>query len=131
MVFPKVNRRKGKKEGKRKATKGKRETKKGKRNRRKGFVEEALTYLFFFSLLAAVSEDMLGRVFNGSGKAIDKGPSVLAEDFLDIQVANSAFISCLSLSLSPRNQSINPINQSLCLIRANRSIRGLAFTPRR
>ncbi|KAK3589867.1 hypothetical protein CHS0354_015894 [Potamilus streckersoni] len=32
-----------------------------------------------------VSEDMLGRVFNGSGKAIDKGPPVLAEDFLDIQ----------------------------------------------
>lgn len=25
-----------------------------------------------------------GRVFNGSGKAIDKGPPVLAEDFLDI-----------------------------------------------
>jgi len=32
-----------------------------------------------------VSEDMLGRVFNGSGKSIDKGPPVLAEDFLDIQ----------------------------------------------
>ena len=28
---------------------------------------------------------MLGRIFNGSGKAIDKGPSVLAEDYLDIQ----------------------------------------------
>jgi len=32
-----------------------------------------------------VSEDMLGRVFNGSGKPIDKGPNVLAEEFLDIQ----------------------------------------------
>ena len=32
-----------------------------------------------------VSEDMLGRVFNGSGKPIDKGPNVLAEDYLDIQ----------------------------------------------
>lgn len=32
-----------------------------------------------------VSEDMLGRVFNGSGKPIDKGPAVLAEDYLDIQ----------------------------------------------
>jgi V-type H+-transporting ATPase subunit B len=32
-----------------------------------------------------VSEDMIGRIFNGSGKAIDKGPAVLAEDFLDIQ----------------------------------------------
>ncbi|KAG8453275.1 hypothetical protein GDO86_000056 [Hymenochirus boettgeri] len=27
---------------------------------------------------------MLGRVFNGSGKPIDKGPTVMAEDFLDI-----------------------------------------------
>jgi len=32
-----------------------------------------------------VSEDMLGRIFNGSGTPIDKGPNVLAEDFLDIQ----------------------------------------------
>lgn len=32
-----------------------------------------------------VSQDMLGRVFNGSGKPIDKGPNVLAEDFRDIQ----------------------------------------------
>ncbi|XP_028391051.1 V-type proton ATPase subunit B [Dendronephthya gigantea] len=35
-------------------------------------------------LRTPVSEDMLGRVFNGSGKAIDRGPAVLAEDFLDI-----------------------------------------------
>mmetsp|Transcript_18922 Transcript_18922/g.21089 ORF Transcript_18922/g.21089 Transcript_18922/m.21089 type:complete len:499 (+) Transcript_18922:49-1545(+) len=32
-----------------------------------------------------VSEDVLGRIFNGSGKPIDKGPTVLAEDYLDIQ----------------------------------------------
>merc|ERR1719248_149783 len=32
-----------------------------------------------------VSEDMLGRVFNGSGRPIDGGPPVLAETFLDIQ----------------------------------------------
>merc|ERR1711976_610663 len=32
-----------------------------------------------------VSEDVLGRVFNGSGKPIDGGPNVLAEKFLDIQ----------------------------------------------
>ncbi|XP_063727673.1 V-type proton ATPase subunit B-like [Symsagittifera roscoffensis] len=31
-----------------------------------------------------VSEDMLGRIFNGSGKPIDKGPNVLAEAYLDI-----------------------------------------------
>jgi len=28
---------------------------------------------------------MLGRIFNGSGKPIDKGPSVFAEEYLDIQ----------------------------------------------
>jgi V-type H+-transporting ATPase subunit B len=32
----------------------------------------------------AVSEDMLGRVFNGSGNPIDNGPKVWAEDYLDI-----------------------------------------------
>lgn len=31
-----------------------------------------------------MSEDMLGRIFDGSGRAIDKGPKVLAEEFLDI-----------------------------------------------
>eukprot|EP01052_Picozoa_sp_SAG31_P001396 SAG31_NODE_47_length_30979_cov_41.708841_30_plen_98_part_00 len=31
-----------------------------------------------------MSRDMLGRIFNGSGKPIDKGPNVLPEDYLDI-----------------------------------------------
>ncbi|KAB0341579.1 hypothetical protein FD754_018505 [Muntiacus muntjak] len=35
-------------------------------------------------LRTPVSEDMLGQVFSGSGKPIDRGPVVLAEDFLDI-----------------------------------------------
>ncbi|KAJ3283965.1 Vacuolar ATP synthase subunit B [Borealophlyctis nickersoniae] len=37
------------------------------------------------TLKIPVSEDMLGRVFNGSGKSIDRGPKVFAEDYLDIQ----------------------------------------------
>ncbi|KAF3082476.1 Vacuolar ATP synthase subunit B, variant 2 [Orbilia oligospora] len=36
------------------------------------------------SLKIPVSEDMLGRIFDGSGKPIDKGPKVFAEDYLDI-----------------------------------------------
>ncbi|XP_027200154.1 V-type proton ATPase subunit Vha55 [Dermatophagoides pteronyssinus] len=36
-------------------------------------------------LRTPVSEDMLGRVFNGSGKPIDNGPPVLPEDYLDIE----------------------------------------------
>jgi len=31
-----------------------------------------------------VSEDMIGRIFNGSGKPWDSGPPVLAEEYLDI-----------------------------------------------
>lgn len=30
------------------------------------------------------SEDMLGRVFNGSGKPIDDGPPIMPEDYMDI-----------------------------------------------
>lgn len=35
-------------------------------------------------LKTPVSRDMMGRIFNGSGKPIDGGPPVLAEAFLDI-----------------------------------------------
>lgn len=50
-------------------------------------------------LMTPVSRDMLGRIFNGSGKAIDNGPPILAEAYLDIQVveasvSNSANTSC-------------------------------------
>lgn len=56
------------------------------------------------SLKLGVSEDMLGRIFDGSGRAIDKGPKVLAEDYLDIngspinpynRVSQSAYISSI------------------------------------
>jgi len=36
------------------------------------------------NLRIPVSEDMLGRIFNGSGVPIDNGPRVFAEDYLDI-----------------------------------------------
>lgn len=39
-------------------------------------------------LRTPVSRDMLGRVFNGSGRPIDGGPPVLAEQFLDINGAS-------------------------------------------
>ncbi|XGW10337.1 hypothetical protein V3C99_012096 [Haemonchus contortus] len=31
-----------------------------------------------------VSEDILGRTFNGTGKPIDKGPPIIAEDYMDV-----------------------------------------------
>eukprot|EP00798_Chlamydomonas_sp_ICE-L_P020306 gene20306-27062_t len=40
------------------------------------------------TLKTPVSRDMLGRVFNGSGKPIDGGPPVLAEAYLDITGAS-------------------------------------------
>jgi V-type H+-transporting ATPase subunit B len=41
----------------------------------------------------AVSEDMLGRVFNGSGNPIDNGPKVWAEDYLDINGESAEWTS--------------------------------------
>lgn len=37
-----------------------------------------------------------GRVFNGSGKPIDRGPAVLAEDFLDIMGTLVTTFCCMS-----------------------------------
>ncbi|KAG0027755.1 Vacuolar ATP synthase subunit B [Podila clonocystis] len=50
-------------------------------------IDAKLTHVEFSGdvLKMPVSEDMLGRVYNGSGKSIDKGPKVFAEDYLDIQ----------------------------------------------
>merc|ERR1712187_15384 len=39
------------------------------------------------TLKMPISDDLMGRAFNGSGKPIDKGPTVLAEDFLDVNGA--------------------------------------------
>ncbi|EAN31793.1 V-type ATPase B subunit [Theileria parva strain Muguga] len=36
------------------------------------------------TLKMGVSEDMLGRVFNGSGFPIDDGPSILPDDYVDV-----------------------------------------------
>lgn len=58
------------------------------------------------SLKIGVSEDMLGRIFDGSGRAIDKGPKVLAEDYLDINGSPINPYSRVRLLLN------DPINQS-------------------
>lgn len=55
-----------------------------------------------------------GRVFNGSGKPKDKGPNILAEDFLDIQGNLTAAAACCWVSspfvyhLDSPGQPINP-----------------------
>lgn len=56
-----------------------------------------------------VSQDMLGRIFNGSGKPIDKGPNVLAEDFRDIQgMCTSSLPAPVLIDYVPIGQPINP-----------------------
>lgn len=49
---------------------------------------------------------MLGRVFDGSGRAIDKGPKVLAEDYLDI---NGQPINPYSRVSRPGTLSLNAL----------------------
>lgn len=71
-------------------------------------------------LRTPVSEDMLGRVFNGSGKPIDKGPPILAEDFLDIQVR-----------LISNHIEVRIDNIALKNFRVNPSIPGRVSIPRK
>lgn len=52
------------------------------------------------SLKLPVAEDMLGRIFNGSGNPIDNGPKVFAEDYLDINGAVNLRSSLLQLTLA-------------------------------
>ncbi|KAF5382770.1 hypothetical protein D9615_002931 [Tricholomella constricta] len=49
-------------------------------------VDVKMTHVEFTgsSMKLPVAEDMLGRIFNGSGNPIDNGPKVFAEDYLDI-----------------------------------------------
>lgn len=53
------------------------------------------------NLKIGVSEDMQGRIFDGSGRAIDKGPKVLAEEYLDINGSpiNPYSRVCLAIAL--------------------------------
>ena len=69
------------------------------------------------SMKLPVAEDMLGRIFNGSGQPIDQGPKVFAEDYLDINGA-----TCSPRRLRMRT---NVITQARLLTHT------LAYTPRR
>ena len=51
------------------------------------------------SMKLPVAEDMLGRIFNGSGNPIDQGPKVFAEDYLDINGLLGSF-GVISMSLA-------------------------------
>jgi V-type H+-transporting ATPase subunit B len=69
------------------------------------------------SMKLPVAEDMLGRIFNGSGNPIDNGPKVFAEDYLDING---------QLSQQTRTKK-NDLN----LLKVHLSIHIRVFTPRR
>jgi len=66
------------------------------------------------SLKLGVSEDMLGRIFDGSGRAIDKGPKVLAEDYLDI---NGSPINPYSRVRTSRGSSCSQLTAVRCIPR--------------
>jgi V-type H+-transporting ATPase subunit B len=65
------------------------------------------------SMKLPVAEDMLGRIFNGSGNPIDNGPKVFAEDYLDINGAHPvhpAFM--LSVFIAHQARQSTPILES-------------------
>ena len=66
------------------------------------------------NLKIGVSEDMLGRVFDGSGRAIDKGPKVLAEDYLDINGSPINPYSRVRLPQFRYDPSLNEIAAQIC-----------------
>lgn len=62
------------------------------------------------SMRLPVSEDMLGRIFNGSGVPIDKGPKVFAEDYLDINGSVDTIRTAGSLTIpSPFRFAYKPV----------------------
>lgn len=63
------------------------------------------------SMKLPVSEDMLGRVFNGSGNPIDNGPKVFAEDFLDINGIFNEKLIVVTLCIIFLGSPINPYSR--------------------
>ena len=55
------------------------------------------------SLKLPVSEDMTGRMFNGSGDPIDKGPKVFAEDYIGPSTAAASDAERADINGSPIN----------------------------
>ena len=55
------------------------------------------------SMKLPVAEDMLGRIFNGSGIPIDNGPKVFAEDYLDINGVYHVCCACPQFSDIPND----------------------------
>jgi V-type H+-transporting ATPase subunit B len=62
------------------------------------------------SMKLPVAEDMLGRIFNGSGVPIDQGPKVFAEDYLDINGASFNGFNSNRVLSSLCNTLGSPIN---------------------
>lgn len=80
------------------------------------------------SMRLPVSEDMLGRVFNGSGKAIDKGPKVFAEEYIDI---NGACCASSTVAGAPIADEPDPRIGLIRGMQVPPSTPTLAFTLRR
>lgn len=58
-----------------------------------------------------VAEDMLGRMFNGSGNPIDQGPKVFAEDYLDINGMLFLRLDLVEANSGHLGSPINPFSR--------------------
>lgn len=67
------------------------------------------------SMKLPVAEDMLGRIFNGSGMPIDQGPKVFAEDYLDINGEHLVVYLCIvkSTQLQPSRFSYQSVFKNI------------------
>lgn len=63
------------------------------------------------SMKLPVAEDMLGRIFNGSGVPIDNGPKVFAEDYLDIN--GQLELLRISVPLTLTSLQVHPLTRTL------------------
>lgn len=79
-----------------------------------------------------ISEEVLGRSFNGSGKPIDHAPPVLAEDFLDIEGKLHAARCMLHAARCTVHHALLPtLNRRCHATQASPSTPTRACTPRR
>lgn len=68
------------------------------------------------SMKLPVAEDMLGRIFNGSGQPIDNGPKVFAEDYLDINGALCLRSDCDIMLGRPYTYCVQALPSTLTLV---------------
>ena len=78
------------------------------------FYEKYNFYSSFICFILNFTSLLLGRVFNGSGKPIDSGPPVLAEDYLDIMGKYLPVLTCLIRRQYSHKVTVFPYKVKVC-----------------